>query len=584
MRPAGVPARWRMLPHDPAQASRLSAHLGLTPPAARVLAARGYAEPDSARRFLEAPLADLHDPFALKGMREALARLRQAIASRESILLYGDYDVDGAASLVMLRKAIELAGHQAAVYVPHRLREGYGLHPEAIERAAAGGVRLLFSLDTGVRAHEAVRRARQLGLDVIVADHHLPDRELPPALAVLNPRQPDCCYPEKNLCAAGVTFKLVQALLSSLGWPSSKLLRMLESFLKLAAIATVADVAPLTGENRIIVKHGLEGLRSVRNPGLRELLKVAGFAEGEALTAEQVAFRLAPRLNAAGRMADAIEGVNLLLAEDEARARELAARLHTLNRRRQDAETESIRSILEECLRTPVTEQDAALVFSGPEFHRGVVGIVAGRLVERFHRPVFVLGEDPVQGLAQGSGRSIPAFHLLEALEAMPDLFLRYGGHRQAAGVTLPAERVEEFRRRLNAYAAARLKPEDFRPELELDASLGLSELNERAAAELLRLAPFGFGNPPPRFLISAAEVAAPPAVFKERHLRVCLRQGERLLSLKAWGFAERASELAPGARVDAAVAFEPDSFSAQRGGPGWSAVLEDVRPAQPSV
>ncbi len=584
MRSPAVPARWRMLPHDPARASRLAAELGLALPAARVLAARGYTEPEAARHFLEASLADLHDPFALKGMREALARLRQAVASGESILLYGDYDVDGATSLVMLRKAIELAGHKAAVYVPHRLREGYGLHPEAIERAAADGVRLLFSLDTGVRAHEAVRRARQLGVDVIVADHHLPDREPPPALAVLNPRQPGCRYPEKNLCAAGVTFKLVQALLSSLGWPSSKLRRMLESFLKLAAIGTVADVAPLTGENRIIVKHGLEGLRSVRNPGLRELLKVAGFAQGEALTAEQVAFRLAPRLNAAGRMADAIEVVNLLLTEDQARATELAAQLQALNRRRQDAETESIRSILEECLRAPVTDRDAALVFSGPQFHRGVVGIVAGRLVERFHRPVFVLGEDPAQGLAQGSGRSIPAFHLLEALEAMPELFLRYGGHRQAAGVTLRAEQVEEFRRRLNAYAAARLKPEDFQPELELDAPLGLSELNEQAAADLLRLAPFGFGNPPPRLLISAAQVAAPPAVFKERHLRVCLRQGERVLTLKAWGFAERASELTPGARVDAAVTFEPDSYSAQRGRPGWSVVLQDVRPAQPSV
>ncbi len=576
--PRAAPARW-LFPHsDAAQVRSLSAALGLCEPAARVLARRGYQDADAARRFLSPSLEDLHDPFLLHGMREALARLRGAIAAGEKILLYGDYDVDGTTAVVILRKAIELAGGRSHAHVPHRFKDGYGLHPETIEQAAAERVRLLISLDTGVRATPAVRRASQLGIDVIVADHHLPDAELPPALAILNPRQPRCPYPDKNLCAAGVTFKLVQALLGSLDWPPSKLRRMTESFLKLVAIGTVADVVPLTGENRILVKHGLDGLRSVRNPGLRELLKVAGFSEGEAVTAGQVAFRVAPRLNAAGRMADAVQVIKLLVTDDHVEAREIAARLHELNRERQEIETQMTRGILEECLRLPVTEEDAALVFAGKDMHRGVVGIVASRLVERFHRPVFVLGEDPEQGIVQGSGRSIPAFHLLEALESMPDLFVRYGGHRQAAGVTLPLERVAEFRQRLNAYAAARLTPSDFQPQMELDATLDFSEITERAVAEVLSLAPFGHGNPAPVFAALDVEVAAPPVVFKDKHLRVCLRQNKRTLMVKAWNFAARAAELRPGSRLDAAISFEEDPYSRRRGYPGWSAVLREFR------
>jgi single-stranded-DNA-specific exonuclease len=406
----------------------------------------------------------------------------------------------------------------------------------------------------------------------------LPDAELPPALAVLNPNQPGCPYPEKNLCGAGVAFKLVQALLATLGWPPGKVRRMTESFLKLVAIGTVADVVPLTGENRILVKHGLEGLRSVRSPGLRALLEVAGFQPGQVPSAGQVAFRIAPRLNAAGRMADANDIVELLLTDDQDRAKALAARLHGLNRDRQEAEGEVVRLILEECLAAPVTDRQAALVFTGKEWHRGVVGIVASRLVERFHRPVFVLGEDPEQGVAQGSGRSVPAFHLLEALESMPGLFLRFGGHRQAAGLTIATERIEEFRERLNAYAAARLAPDDFRAEVEVDASIAFDEITERVVSEVLSMAPFGFGNPAPVFAAFGAEVAATPWVFKEKHLRVSLRQGGRTLTFKGWNFSERVGEFAPGARLDVAFTLENDAYALSRGYPGWCAVLRDVR------
>ncbi|MGE5571202.1 MAG: single-stranded-DNA-specific exonuclease RecJ [Rhodospirillales bacterium] len=574
------PARWLIPEIDRDRAGRLAASLGISPVAARVLAVRGYDDPDAARRFLNPSLDDLHDPYLMLGMSAAVERLRSAIGKREKILLYGDYDADGTISVVILKKAIELAGGAAEHHIPNRLRDGYGVHPEVIEAAAAAGTKLIVSVDTGIRAAEAVCRARSLGIDVIVTDHHLPDRNIPPALAVLNPNQPGCGYPDKNLCGAGVAFKLVQALLATLDWPAVKLRRITESFLKLVAIGTVADVVPLTGENRIIVKKGLEGLQSVRNPGLSALLSVAGFEPGSMPSAGQVAFRIAPRMNAAGRMADANDIVSLLLTDDHARARELAERLHSLNRERQETESAIVREILHECLAQPVTDEQAALVFCGRGWHRGVVGIVASRIVEKFHRPAFVLGEDPEQGIAQGSGRSIPNFHLLEALESMPELFLRYGGHRQAAGLSLAADRVDEFRRRLNVYAAARLTPEDFRPEIEVDSLLRLDEISERAVEDVLAMAPFGCGNPAPVFAVLDAEIAAPPCVMKEKHLRLVLRQNSHSLVLKAWNFAGRAGELQPGARVDAALMFDKDDYSASRGFPGWCAMLRDVRAA----
>jgi single-stranded-DNA-specific exonuclease len=573
--------RWRLPGTTPGEAESLAGALAISIPAARVLLSRGYRDAVTARRFLRPSLEDLNDPFRMFGMKAALDRLRRAIAGSEKILLYGDYDVDGTASVVIMKKAIELAGGRCGFLIPHRLKDGYGMRNEAIEQAAADGVGLIISLDTGIRAAAAVARATELGIDVIVTDHHLPDAELPHACAVLNPKQPACEYPDKDLCGAGVAFKLVEALLGSLGWPGDKLRRMTESFLKVVAIATVADVVPLTGENRVIVKYGLDGLRSVRNPGLRALLNVSGFSSGEAVTANNVAFRIAPRLNAAGRMADANEIVNLLLTEDENQARAIAERLQNLNRERQDVQSEIVRVILEECLAAPVRDDQAALVFVGKEWHRGVVGIVAGRLADRFHRPVFVLAEDPEQGVMQGSGRSTPAFHLLDALESMQDLLIRFGGHRQAAGLTLASERVDEFRKRLGAYAAARLTPADFVSEIEVDAPLGFQEIDDRVVADVLAMEPFGCGNPAPVFAAFGAEVAAPPAPLGERGMLVRLGQDGRTLRFKAWGFAERAAEFTPGARVDAAFSIESDDYAAARGYPGWCTVLRDVRPAQ---
>lgn len=563
---------------DDKKVAELAAALCIQAPAARVLLAREFADPESARRFLRPSIDDLRDPYELADMRPAAERLKLAIERKETVLLYGDYDVDGTCSVVILTKAIELAGGKARFHVPHRLREGYGMRTDVIDQAKADGITLVVSVDTGIRAGAVVKHARELGIDVIVTDHHLPEEELPPALAVLNPNRPDCPYPEKNLCGAGVAFKLVQALLGSLGWPRDRVRRLEESFLKIVALATVADVVPLQGENRIIVKHGLAGFRSLKNIGLKSLLQVAGFNEGDTPSAGQVAFRIAPRINAAGRMAHAEDVIHLFLTSDEVQAKQIAEKLHGLNAERQQTEAEIVQAVLEECERQPVTDDQAGLVFCGQNWHRGVLGIVASRLVERFCRPVLVLSEE--DGVAQGSGRSIAPFHLLDALESMKKLFTRFGGHRMAAGVTLEGANVAEFRERFNRYAFDHLTPEDFRPHVMVDAEIAFREVNDSSVNEVFALAPFGAGNPSPLFLVRDAEVCSPPSVFKEKHVRLALRHQGRVLTVKAWNFAERLEELQPGARVDVVISIEDDAYSASRGYSPWAVQLKDVRPA----
>lgn len=563
---------------DTAEIEKLAAALNLGLPATRVLWSRGHRTLDEARRFFSPTLADLHPARELRSMDLAVERLHRAVAQREPILLYGDYDVDGTSAVVILKKGIELLGGQASFHVPHRLRDGYGMRSEVVEEAAAAGISLIVSVDTGIRANLVVEHARALGIDVIVTDHHLPESELPPAVAVLNPNRPDCSYPEKNLCGAGVAFKLIDALVTKFEWTGTKRERLLDSFLKIVAIATVADVVPLTGENRVIVKRGLEGLQQVRNPGLRALLDVSGFPPGEAPpTAGQIAFRVAPRINAAGRMASASDVIEMFLTDDHERARTLAGQLHDLNKDRQQTEFEIAQTILKLCEETPVTDNEAALIFAGHNWHRGVVGIVASRVVERFHRPTFVLSIE--NGIAQGSGRSIPKFHLLDALESMPELFTKFGGHRQAAGVTLDAANLDEFRARFQAYAAQRLTPDDFIRELAIDGEISIAEITDDNIAEILSLAPFGFGNPAPIFVLRGVEVANCD-IKSEKHVFARFKQGNKQFRAKAWNFAERAAELTPGSHLDLAVQFEEDTWGAAKGYAPWQAIIKDVKPA----
>ncbi len=575
-------ARWTEPQWDESGAARLGRQCGLEMPVARVLWARGLREPHEVERFLHPKLTHLEDPFRMQGMEEAAARLLRAARAGERVLLYGDYDVDGVSGVVILLHMLEVLGLKADYHVPDRLKDGYGMRAAVVEQAAREGCTLIVSVDTGTRAFEAVEAAKRAGADVIVTDHHLPEDRLPDALAVLNPNQPGCAYPNKNLCGAGVAFKLAQALMEMDGWSPERIVRFTDSFLIMAAVATVADVVPLTGENRLIVKRGLDGIAKTRNPGLRALLEVSGFAPGEPLSSADLGFRVAPRINAAGRMDHARDVIELFLTRDEERAREIARRLDELNCERQRTGDAIVREIVERYGEEGPPPEKAGLVFYSPSWHRGVVGIVANRVAELYHRPVIVLGRDENTGMAQGSGRSIPGFHLLSALEEMADVFAKFGGHRQAVGVTLEEGRVEELEERFNGVARAWLTEADLAPELRLEAELRLEELTDKAAGELLAMAPFGHGNRQPVFLVRGVEVRQAEGFGKSgEHVRARLWQGERSLFVKAWRSSARLEELREGARIDAAVTIEEDAWSARRGFAPWSAAMRDFRTAQ---
>ena len=576
-------ARWLLPDSSPAIVSQLETELGVARVAAEILANRGYADAEAAREFLSPSGASLHDPLLLQDMDRAVERLGRAIRERERILIYGDYDVDGTASIIVLKKAIEILGGIADFYIPHRLTEGYGMKADVIERAAATGVSLVVSVDTGIRALEVVRHAQTVGIDVIVTDHHLPDSDLPPALAVLNPNRPDCNYPFKDLCGAGVTLKLVQALLERSELPASRQAALLDSFLKPVAIATVADIVPLNGENRTVVRRGLSGLRNVRNHGLRSLLRVAGLDAGEVPSAHQVAFRLAPRINAAGRMATARDVIELFLTTDPARAEALAEQLDVQNRERQQVESTIVETILKQCEETGSELHSRALVFSGENWHLGVLGIVASRLVERFCRPVFVLsngqhgeGNEPC---FTGSGRSIPGFHLLNALETMPELFTKFGGHRQAAGLTVRAANLPEFRKRFAEVGTTLLTDDHLRPQYTVDATVTFPELTGPCVADVLSLGPFGFGNASPILAAFGVTVAGPARTLNNgKHLSVPLSHQGRTLFAKAWNFGDRLHLFEPGNQLDVLLQVEDDPYSKKRGYGSWCLSLKDAQ------
>ena len=534
MHPATV---WEHLPCDEDHARVLARELDVHPIVARLLALRGFAAADEARRFLNPSLDQLHDPFLLTDLRAGVDRLLAAIARGERIAVHGDYDVDGITSTVMLRRLVELLGGDVVHFIPERLRDGYGLQPEAIERLHAAGVRVVVSVDCGIRSRDAARRAAELGVDLVITDHHEPEEALPRALAVINPRRFDCPYPDKDLAGVGVALKLVHGLCLKTGHAD-----WLSGFLKLAAIGTVADVVPLTGENRVIARLGLERLaRGPNTVGLQALLEVCGLAQRAKIGSEEVGFMLAPRVNAAGRMNTPDLAARLLLTADRRladEARELAGQLDAENLRRREEEAAILRDARRRITRDPDIAAQNALVVWGEEWHRGVIGIVASKLVDQFCRPAVVLAVDGE--VAYGSGRSIPGFDLLQALEQCADLFTRFGGHRQAAGLELPAERLPELRRRLAQYANEKLEPDDLAPRLAIDAPLPLTGIDSRLLAGLDALEPFGAGNRRPVFHAAAVEVVDGPRVIKDRHLGMTVRQGRARFRAMAWRAAEQ--------------------------------------------
>ena len=552
--PAPSPAWILKADGDAQTVQAMAVHLGCLPAIAQVLVARGIDTPAAAEAFLNPTLEALLDdpacdPTQMIGMDAAVERILHAIRNAEPILIYGDYDVDGTTATALLKTAIERIGlaiepqkhAQVTYHLPHRIREGYGMQNAILGEAAASGVRLVISVDTGIRAIAEAVEARALSLDLIVTDHHPPDgATIPDALAVVNPTQPGCPYPNKNLCGAAVAFKLAQALLAAAAplTADAEVFRahtrgvLLPSFLKLVAIATIADSVALTGENRMIAALGLAALANPMQSGLRALMQLAKIPLDRAPTATEVGFRIAPRINAAGRMDIADDVVELLLTRDAARARELAGKLDRLNQERRASEASALQAIDRELmsLRGAADEYPReCLILDNPEWHRGVLGILASRVVERTGRPALIVTH--ADGNAHGSGRSVPGFHLLDAITAADaadpaaPLFNRFGGHAHAVGFSLASERLPLLRARMKDYASTHLTPALLVPRLDYDAELSLSEITPELMAWVARVAPFGIDNPEPVFLTRCVTLAAPIRIIQEKHIALQLMQ-----------------------------------------------------------
>ena len=552
--PAPSPAWILKADGDAQTVQAMAVHLGCLPAIAQLLVARGIDTPAAAEAFLNPTLDALLDdpacdPTQMLGMKTAVERILRAIGNAEPILIYGDYDVDGTTATALLKTAIERIGlaiepqkhAQVTYHLPHRIREGYGMQNAILGEAAASGVRLVISVDTGIRAIAEAVEARALSLDLIVTDHHPPDgATIPDALAVVNPTQPGCPYPNKNLCGAAVAFKLAQALLAAAAplTADAEVFRahtrgvLLPSFLKLVAIATIADSVALTGENRMIAALGLAALANPMQSGLRALMQLAKIPLDRAPTATEVGFRIAPRINAAGRMDIADDVVELLLTRDAARARELAGKLDRLNQERRASEASALQAIDRELmsLRGAADEYPReCLILDNPEWHRGVLGILASRVVERTGRPALIVTH--ADGNAHGSGRSVPGFHLLDAITAADaadpaaPLFNRFGGHAHAVGFSLASERLPLLRARMKDYASTHLTPALLVPRLDYDAELSLAEITPELMAWVARVAPFGIDNPEPVFLTRCVTLAAPIRIIQEKHIALQLMQ-----------------------------------------------------------
>jgi single-stranded-DNA-specific exonuclease len=550
--------RWVL--REPAPATFLSENSDRSPLVAQLLYQRGLHDRGAAQSFLSSDYrAGLHDPFLMRGMQAAAERIALAIEQHELIAVYGDFDTDGVTAVTLLMQAIRAMGGEIQPYIPHRMREGYGLNREAIDQLAGEGVLLLVTVDCGISNYQEVAYARTCGIDVIVTDHHTPPEQIPDALAVVNPKQAGCEYPYKGLVGVGIAYKLVQALVR-LGVQMPLRGRDL---LDVVALGTVADMGPLDGENRVLVKVGLEALNSTTRPGLRALISAAGLVQGK-VTASDIGFMLAPRLNAAGRLDDAILSYQLLLAEGEGVARQLAQQLNHANAERQRITKETQQAALAQA-REQGKDANRVVVLDNEVYPAGVVGLVAARLVEELARPVLLIERG--EGHSRGSARSVPGFSIIEALTSCGDLFVRYGGHAAAAGFTIATERIPELEARLQEYAAERL-PDQPESILEIDVDLPLANLSWELLGELQSLEPFGQANPQPVFMSQRVRVMAAHTRGADRqHLKLRLSDGQGGPELDAIAF--RLGHLAGYFEkypwLDVAYTFEPHEWNGQR-------------------
>jgi single-stranded-DNA-specific exonuclease len=568
-----APARW-IIPRkpDPHAVAALCAALSLPETVANLLLIRGLADAESARDFLRPRLSHLHDSFSMRGLAKAVERLARACKDGETVLIHGDYDVDGICSTTIMTRALREFGANPVPFIPRRIEDGYDLSQAGVRAALEHHATVVVTCDCGTSAREPVAELCQAGIDVIVTDHHLPGEALPDCLAVLNPRQHGCEYPDKDLAAVGVAFKLALALAKHLGRNDAFIWGMLD----LVALATVADVAPLRGENRILVRYGLRMLGSTRNIGLRSMIRAAGM-QGKLLTAGRVGFILAPRLNAAGRVGHAMRGVQLLMSDNEHEANTIARELEELNARRQELDHETLDQA-REMLEGLDPAKTYGIVLASENWHPGVIGIVASRIVEEYGRPTVLIALEGEYG--KGSGRAIHALDLHGALAKCSDLLIRFGGHRAAAGITIARERVEEFAIRFNEVARASLTPEDLIPEVRIDLEVAIDGANEDLERLLRHFEPFGMGNPAPVLVARGVHLVAPPKLIGRDGLKLRLTAGRGELEAIGWGFASRIAEFDPSLPVDVAFRLEIDDY---RGESRLQARIADICPQAPS-
>ena len=558
---------WSLLPDTSARAVEFSQRIGTTPFTAALLLHRGITSDEEARAFLHPEKQPFHDPFLMRDMEKAVSRIEQAIEAQERIVVYGDYDVDGITATSLLCRNLRQLGAAADYFIPHRQKDGYGLHKETLDEIIAGGARLIVTVDCGISAVEEAAAAKDK-VDLIITDHHLPGKELPKAFAVIDPHRADCSYPDKNIAGVGVAFKLCQALWQKMRGKS------FTGDLDIVALGTVADVVPLLGENRKIVQQGLRVLKKSKRPGIQALLAVTELQEKE-ITAGHIGFVLAPRLNAAGRLASALRGVELLLTEDGEEAQAIAEELDAANRERQAVEQEILQAAEKQIEEIDV-KRAHVLVLHGEGWHPGVIGIVASRIVERYYRPTVIIAEE--DGIGKGSCRSIRGFHMFEALSACGEHLLGFGGHAQAAGLSLRSADVASFREAMEAYAAKVLTEEDFVPILEIELELAPEKITEQLMTEIKLLEPYGMGNPKPLFASHGVRGSYAQRIGKEgQHLKFALDGVDESIDVLAWGRGE-AAPLVNRERID--IAYFPE-YHVWREKRSLQLMLEDFRPAR---
>ncbi len=505
---------WTFVDSHPSEwVDRLASELSVPPIIAQILLNRGITSLEDAKYFFRAGLEHLHDPFLMADMQRAVERIQTAVEQKQRILVYGDYDVDGATATAMMILFFRQLGIEVDFYIPHRIREGYGLSKEAIEAIHGKGVDLIIAVDCGITAIDEVALARTLGMDVIICDHHQPGRVLPEAYAILNPKRADCPYPFKELAGVGVAFKLAQALAQRFSHPENALFQLLD----LVAIGSAADIVPLVDENRILVREGLERLQTTQNVGLRALLKKTGL-EGKSVGTGQIIFILAPRINAVGRMSDASQAVRLLTTDSEQEALDIAELLEKENRNRRNIDEETFKEAIEQVEAYFDPEKDPVLVLSSEGWHPGVIGIVASRVVERYYRPTVMISTD--DGIGKGSARSIPGFNIYDALKTCSDLMLGFGGHKYAAGLSIESQNISRLRERLHEYADGVLTEDLLTPKLSIEGELEFNQIDGKLMRILKMMAPYGPQNMRPVFYSKNIRVVGTPAVVGSNHLR----------------------------------------------------------------